>query len=63
MIEVRLNTKDMPRHDRPEKYFDWLEKRLKEAGIPVDGDKLHSGVLQRLDDPEDFGVTIYRWYS
>ena len=63
MIEVRLNIKDMPLHDGPESYFDWLEKKLKESGIPVDGDNLLSGVLQRFDDPENFGVTIYRWYS
>ena len=60
-IEVRLKVKDMPLHDGPEKYFYWLDEKLKEAGIPVDGDNLLRGTLHRFDDPEDFGSTIYRW--
>jgi len=60
-IEVRLNIKDMPLHDGPDRYFDWVEVKLKEAGIPVDGDNLLSGTLRRFDDPDDFGSTIYRW--
>ena len=61
MIKVRLNVKDMPLHYGPEKYFDWVEARLKEAGIPVDGGNLLNGTLHRFDDPKDFGSTIYRW--
>ena len=63
MIEVRINVKDMPLNDGPEKYFNWLEKKLKDAGIPIDGDILLSGVLNRIDDPEDFGITTYRWFK
>lgn len=61
MIEIRLNVEDMSLDDGPEKYFDWLEAKLKEAGIPVDGDNLLHGVLTRFCDPNDFGVTIYKW--
>ena len=61
MIEVRLDVRDMPLHDGPEKYYDWLEKKLKGAGVPVDGDNLLHGTLHRFDDPENFGVTVYRW--
>ena len=51
----------MPMHDGPGKYFDWLEARLKEAGIPVEGDNLLHGTLHRFDDPNDFGSIVYRW--
>lgn len=61
MIEVRLNVKDMPLNSGPNRYFDWLEVKLKESGIPLDGDNLLHGTLTRFDDPNDFGITIYRW--
>ena len=67
MIEVLLNVKDMPLNDGPEKYYEWLEAKLRDAGIPVDGDRLMSGSLlvsvslHRFDDPCNFGITIYRW--
>ena len=61
MIELRLNVKEMALHDGPETYFNWLEAKMKKAGIPVDGDDLLSGTLTRFDDPEDFGSIVYRW--
>lgn len=61
MIEVRLNLKDMPRLSEPKEYFDFIEEKLKAAGVPVDGDNLLHGTLHRFDDPEDFGGVIYRW--
>lgn len=60
-IEVRYNIKDAPLDAEPKPYFDWLEKKLKDAGIPVDGDNLLHGTLTRFDDPNDFDVTIYVW--
>jgi len=61
MIKIRLNVKDMPLDDGPRIYFDWLEAKLKAAGIPIDGDNLLRGTLSKFDDPNDFGATIYRW--
>lgn len=61
MIEIRLKIKDMPLHDGPEKYFNWLKLMLKTSGAPIEGDRLLHGKIFRRDDPEDFGTTIYRW--
>jgi hypothetical protein len=61
MIEVRLNINDMPLDDGPWVYFEWIEARLREAGIPIEGDNLLHGTLIRLDDPENFGAVTYRW--
>jgi len=61
IIEVRLNIREMPLHNGPERHFDWLEAKLKAAGIPVDGNNLLHGTLTKFDDPTDFGATIYRW--
>ena len=62
-IEVRININDVPAGpgSEPHSYFGWLENKLKNAGIPVDGDNLLHGTLVRFDDPNDFGVTIYVW--
>ncbi len=62
-ITVRLNVEDMPLMNGPVEYFAWLEKKLSEKGIPIDGDGLKSGRLHRLDDPNDFGSTVYVWKS
>jgi hypothetical protein len=43
----------------------WLAimyKRLKDAGVPVREDlSVESGTLHRLDDPADFGKTLWVW--
>lgn len=62
MIEFRYHVKEAPLNDGPGKYYEWLEQKLKGVGIPVDGDNLLHGTLHRFDDPEDFGVTVYRWW-
>jgi hypothetical protein len=38
---------------------------LKKAGVPVnkDGTFAEVGVLERFDDPADFGACTYRWRS
>ena len=63
-IEVRVNVGDIPK-GRTLDYGVWetyLYGKLKEAGIPVlpDG-TLERGSMMRVDDPTDFGVTIYKW--
>ena len=59
MIEVKINVNDCP--DTPKAYFDFIEKKLKDAGIPACGAYITRGKLFRLDDPQDFSMTIYRW--
>lgn len=63
-IEVRIRVDDIPK-GRTLNYGIWetyIYTRLTEAGIPVSesGDVLR-GTLTRMDDPADFGVTVYRW--
>lgn len=60
-IEVRFTSTECLEVAEPSAYFKYIERRLKEAGIPVEGDKVLEGILTRLDDPNDFGVFIYRW--
>lgn len=38
---------------------------LKKAGVPVndDGSFAERGVLERFEDPKDFGACTYRWRS
>jgi hypothetical protein len=46
----------------PEGLVHWAESELRRAGIPLDsGGALTSGKIERFDDPEDFGATIWEW--
>lgn len=60
-IIVRIR---MSEYSNPLTFDSWaqyLESRLRQAGIPVAGDGISRGTLNRYDDPEDFGVTVYEW--
>jgi hypothetical protein len=67
MIECRVVINDIIPISEPWSFSKWAEgmhKRLVDAGIPahIDG-TVDSGRLFRLDDPTDFGVTRYQWFT
>lgn len=43
----------------------WLVGKLKDAGVPVDGELVFRGIkagtITRFDDPKDLGATKYVW--
>lgn len=60
-IIVRIH---MSEYSNPLTFGSWaqyLEGRFRQAGIPVSGDGVSHGTLNRYDDPNDFGVTVYEW--
>lgn len=61
MIEVRYRIDAADRD--PQLWETKLYNALKSAGIPVspDGRITEDGVLDRYDDPKDWGLVIYQW--
>lgn len=61
-IRVEIRTSDIPDADMrdPMLYEKWLIHALQEGGIPARA-IFGYGELSRLDDPTDFGKTIYEW--
>lgn len=57
-IEVKIRQKNGPTDYHA--YFEWVENECRKAGVPFssNGEPMN-GKLYRLDDPEDFGITIY----
>lgn len=52
-------------YERPMTFGNWaevVERRLREAGVPLDdnGD-VARGTMRRFDDPAEWGATIYVW--
>lgn len=63
-IEVRINVDDVPKPFTLGSWAKHIQEKLAEAGVPLDekGQPI-SGALRRFDDPKDFGVTVYQWFS
>lgn len=60
-ITVRISVSEF---ERPLSFEGWasvVERKLKEAGIPVEGPDVVRGTLRRFDDPAEWGTTIYVW--
>jgi hypothetical protein len=62
-IEVRIPIKDLMNFSSPKEYFAFVEKKLQNAGIPVQGEIVLEGKLFKFDDPLDFGTSIWIWES
>jgi len=56
-IIVKLRIEDMP--NNPASYYDWVEAECKKAGIQFRNGEHKNGNLFRLDDPLDWGKTIW----
>lgn len=56
-IEVRLRAEDAPQG--VPKYYEWVERECRKAGVPFSDGEPENGVLFRRDDPNDFGCTVW----
>lgn len=61
-IECRIHVAHMLLDDGPKEYFARIQKLLEEAGIKFEGDRVQGGTLHSMIDPNDFGVTIWKFY-
>ncbi len=66
-VRVVVRTSEYPMHLplEPAAWESWVVGKLKDAGIPVKGALIFSGIergtLTRFDDPTNFDATIWEW--
>lgn len=61
-IRVRILVNEILLNQGPEIYSKWIIERLRKSNIPIDVEgNILNGTIYRLDDPDDFGATIYVW--